>query len=88
MAQSSPSGWKEILKQKFKAYDVEKSIYIASRNKSNNPEVYAKMICDSLRDGDVPDNLRKMYREAVYGDDKDVKARIHRCMYSIGNRVR
>ena len=70
--------WKAILKQKFKLYDVEKSIYIASHDKSNNPEVYAKLICDSLRDGDVPGNLRKLYREAVYGNNKDVKARIYR----------
>ena len=65
-----------ILKKKFKPYPVEKTVYVNTKSKGNNPELYAKYICDALRDGDVPDDLIKLYREAVYGKDAKVKERI------------
>ena len=82
------TGWEHILRGKFKAFDVEKSIYSEHRNKANTPEMYAKFICDPLRDGDVPDDLRKLYQEAVYGTDPKVKARICRRVYAIGEKCR
>ena len=89
MAEDEPkTGWEQILKGKFKAFDVEKSIYSENRNKANTPEMYAKFICDTLRDGDVPDDLKKMYHEAVYGTDPKVKARIRRRVYALGEKCR
>ena len=48
--------WDEILKGKWKAYDVEKYLYVDSVNKANSPEERAKVKCDGLREGDVPLN--------------------------------
>ena len=47
--------------------------------------MFAKKICDNLRDGDVPENLAKLYKEAVYGTDSLVKKRIFKHIYAIGN---
>ena len=69
-------------------YKIEESIYIQSSQKSNGPEMYAKFICDGLRDGDVPDALKKLYQEAVYGTDEKVKLRIKNRMYLVGCNVR
>ena len=79
-SEGNVSCWEKILQSKFKAYDIEKSIYSENRNKANTPEMYAKYICDSLREGDVPDNLRKLYEEAVYGSDPKVKLHIKKCV--------
>ena len=77
----------KIMQSKFKFYDVERSIYLENHNKVNAPEDFAKLICDGFRPGDVPENLRKLYREAVYGSDKAVKRRIIKRVYAIGNKL-
>ena len=77
----------KIMQSKFKFYDVERSIYLENRNKVNAPEDFAKLICDGFRPGDVPENLQKLYREAVYGTDKRVKRRIIKRVYAIGNKL-
>ena len=87
MDDEKKSGWEQVLKGKFKAFDVEKSIYSENRNKANTPEMYAKYICHTLREGDVPDDLKKLYQEAVYGSDLKVKARIRRRVYAIGEKM-
>ena len=76
MAISNENQWDEILKGRWVAYDVEKSLYVDSINKANSIEERAKIICDGLRPGDVPDNLRKIYMEGVYGSNEKVKSRV------------
>ena len=78
----------EILKGKRKAYDVKKSLYVDSMNKANSADERAKIICDGLRDGDVPSNLAKLYFEAVYGVNDKVKSRIMNHVYFIGRSCR
>ena len=85
---ASVSEWDKILQGKFKVYDVEKSIYSENRNKANSPEILAKLICDGLQPGDVPNNLKSLYTEAVYGSDKKVKLHIIKRVYTIGGKVR
>ena len=80
--------WEKILQGKYKFYDIEKSIYSQNRNKANSPEVMAKFICDGLAEGDVPDNLKALYHETMYGTDKKVKQRIIKRVYAIGGKVR
>ena len=75
--------WDYFLNQKFKVYQAEEFIYINSIDRSILPESYAKIICDALRNGDVPHALRVLYREAVYGTNEKVKARIKKRMYFI-----
>ena len=67
------SVWEAILNDKFKVYPAEESIYIASAQRANGPDKFVKFICDQLHPGDVPDNLNKLYIEAVYGSDAKVK---------------
>ena len=57
-----------------------------TKAKANQPEVCAKYICNALWQGDVADDLLKMYREAVYGCDKKVKECIMKRMYFVGNK--
>ena len=85
---SATSGWEKLLQAKYHFYDVEKAIYVENRNKANSVDMFAKSICDKLRPGDVPDNLQKLYNEAVYRTDPKVKSRIHKRVYGIGTRVR
>ena len=82
------SEWDAILNDKFKVYPVEESIYIDSVHRANGPEMFAKFICDQIRPSDVPENLQKLYREAVYGTDTKVKNRIKKRMYLIGRKAR
>ena len=80
--------WGQSLKSKYRPFDVETSIYTESFNVANGPLMFAQYICDALRPGDVPDNLKKLYTEAVYGSNPKVRARIVSHMYSIGRIVR
>ena len=88
MAEHVTSEWDEILKGKWKVYDVEKSLYLDSVKKTSAPDERAKLICDGLRPGDLPDNLHKLYVEVVYGSDAKVRSRILSCIYFIGGKVR
>ena len=85
---SNTNDWDAIRRQRFSVYDVEKSVYMNTKAKDNQPEVYAKYICDAIRDGDVPENLRKMYREAVYGTNLKVRKRILKRTYFIGGKTK
>ena len=87
-ADNEAGEWGVILKCKYKPYDVERSIYTESMQSANCPLMFAQFIYEALRPGDVPDNLAKLYKEAIFGDNKKVKARIVSRMYSIGQIVR
>ena len=84
---ASGSFWQALLSQKFRVYQLEESVYIQSSKTANSPEKYAKFICDAIRPGDVPEALHRLYIEAVYGLDKDVKSRIKNRIYLIGRHV-
>ena len=56
--------------------------------KQNRQKCMQKFICDGLREGDVPDNLKKLYVEAVYGTNAKVKNRIIKRIYAIGQKTR
>ena len=63
-------------------------MYLNTKRKGNNLALYAKYICDSIRDGDVPDDLLKLYHEAVYGQDVKVKERIWKRMYFLSQKTK
>ena len=86
MAEST--SWEEISNQKFCVFDIESTTYQECSNKSNGPEMFAKFICDAIKLEDVPDALKSLYMEAVYGSDIKVKTRIRNRMYLIGRHVR
>ena len=80
--------WDDLLAQKFKVFKAEATIYVESSQRSNGPDMYAKYICDNLGPSDVPHDLKKLYMEAVYGSNDNVKKRIRSRMYLIGRHVR
>ena len=88
MAEPTEAEWAVILKGRYKPCESEKAIYVRTMARANQPEIYAKYICDGLKEADVPDNLLKMYREAVYGNNQKVKERIHKRMYFLGEKTR
>ena len=88
MASNTENQWDEILKGRWAAYDVEKSLYVDSINKVNSIEERAIIICDGLRQGDVSENLRKIYLEGVYGTNEKVKSCIISRTYFIGRNCR
>ena len=48
MADKVVTEWDKILKGKWKAYDVKKSLYIESVKKSSAPDERAKINCHNL----------------------------------------
>ena len=88
MSNSSNNDWQQILKGKWKPFNVEKSLYVDSENKANSVEEKAKIICDGLREGEVPENLHKIYKEAVYESNEKVRSRVISRVYFIGRTVR
>ena len=88
MSEEGSANWEPILNQRFGVFEIEKNVYMNTKAKANQPEIYAKYICDALRDGDVPDDLKKLYREAVYGSDPEVKKRILKRTYFIGSKTK
>ena len=88
MSNLQSNEWAVVLKAKFKAFEIEKSIYRDSQKIASGPLMFAQYICDGLLPGDVPENLRKLYHEAVHGTNAKVKQRIISRIYSIGRIVR
>ena len=76
--------WAPLINKRYKINADKRHLYSESKNLGNEPMIYAKFICDGLKQGDVSDSLRMLYHEAVYGTDPDVKKRIISQVYSIG----
>ena len=71
------SYWSELLKDRYPTYKIEEAAFINSLKVCNSADVSAEKIYECIKDDpDVPGNLKALYREAVYGLDKDVKTRI------------
>ena len=76
--------WVPLINKRYRIYAEERQLYSESKHFGNDPMIYAKGICDGLREGEVSDSLRLLYQEAVYGSDPDVKKRIISRVYTIG----
>ena len=69
--------WEMILKGKYCSYKVEIDAYLESLEIATSTEISATKIYYAIHnDKDVNENLKKLYCEAVFGTNKDVKARI------------
>ena len=75
--------WEAILNSRYCIFNVEESLYIANVNMAATADGFARLIYQGLRTGDVPENLIKMYREAVYGKNEKVRNRILTRVYSV-----
>ena len=67
----------QIGKAKFPIYKVEENAFLESLKIANSNEVAAERIYEAIKnDEDIPENLKLLYKEAVYGSNERVKNRI------------
>ena len=85
---ANPTGWEQMLKERFGVFEVELLIYKDNMTKCNKPREFAKAIYDGMRPTNVPFTLRHLYREAVYGSDAKVRLQILNRMNTIAHNAR
>ena len=73
---ATSSEWKKLLDARYPSYKVEVRAFLDSLDVSNSNEISAEKVDAIKFDEDVDDNLKLLYSEAIYGSDKEVKARI------------
>ena len=65
------------MKDRFATFKVEETAFLDSLKICNSTEVAIAKIYEAIKDlEDMPSSLIMMYREAAYGEDKQVKRRI------------
>ena len=74
---ASGTDWKKLLDARYPSYKVEVEAFIDSLSVSNSNELSAQKVFEAIQFNDeVDNNLKLLYSEAIYGTDKEVKARI------------
>ena len=69
--------WDVIMRDRFTTFKLEENTFVESLKICNSNEVAAERIYDAIKDdSDIPENLKLMYREAVFGENEAVKRRI------------
>ena len=83
------SYWQHLLNDRYPTYQIEKKAFVDSLKVCNSMDVSAEKIYDAIKDDvDVPNNLKALYHEAVFGTDKDVKSRIKSRIANIRRNAR
>ena len=74
---ASFTDWDEIMRDRYATFKLEEQGFIESLEICNSTEISAEKIYYTIREADdIPENLKMMYREAVFGTNKAVKRRI------------
>ena len=69
--------WNALLDVRYHSFTVEVEAYLESLNVSSSSEVSIDKIYQAIRDDpEVDPNLKLLYKEAVYGTNKQVKKRM------------
>ena len=70
--------WAEILNESYNTYNCEEAAYIEISKVTIDNEIALEYLYDNaVRDnGEVCENLQKMYHEAVNGSNKEVRRRM------------
>ena len=69
--------WQDLLKERYPMYKVEEKAFAESLKVCNSAYVSADKIYQAIKDdADVATNLKALYREAIYGTNKEVKSHI------------
>ena len=77
MAQSMDDEWAPLLKAKYPSYTVEVQAFLDSLDIVTSSEISMEKIYEAIReDPKVNENLKYLYVEAIFGSNKDVRARI------------
>ena len=81
--------WVEILKDRFATFKVEDTAFYESLKICNSTEVAIAKIYESIKDlADIPESLILMYREAAYGENKQVKRQIRNQISNIRRNLK
>ena len=74
---ASQQDWKGLLKKNYPSYKVEVEAFLDSVDIATSNEISASKVYDAIKDvPEVNANLKSLYREALFGFDKEVRARI------------
>ena len=69
--------WLEVMRDRYPTFKLEEQGFKESLEICNSTEVAAVKIYYTIRDaGDIPENLKLMYKEAIFGFNAKVKKRI------------
>ena len=69
--------WSQILEGHYPSYKVEVLAYLDSLDISSSNEISIEYIYEKIKsDHNVGDNLKLLYHEAVFGQNKAVRARM------------
>ena len=69
--------WSQILEQRFPSYKAEVTAFLDMVHISKSTDVLIEKIYEIIKDDDdVPENLKLLYKECIYGTDKNVKLRM------------
>ena len=75
-AKATPD-WDSVLKGKYVSYNVEINAYLESLEIATSSDISMQKIYFAIRnEPSVHENLKAMYKEALFGKNKEVKARI------------
>ena len=67
----------ELLEKKYPSYTVEVNAFLNSLDVASSTEISIGLIYQAIRnDNNVDANLKLLYREAIFGNDPNVKKRI------------
>ena len=67
----------ELLEKKYASFTVEINAFLDSCDVSSSNDIAADIIYQAIRNvPKIDDDLKALYREAVYGTNKEVKKRI------------
>ena len=75
-------------KTKFRFFPREIEIYCEQMKTNNDSEQVLEKLYENLCPGDVPDELRKYYEKALFGNDEIFKKRVIERIYRIGKIAR
>ena len=74
-SETSPNPyWASLLSKPYKVTELEKQIYKSKQKCANGNPMFAKYICDGMKEGEINEDLRQLYVEAVYGSDEFVRS--------------
>ena len=69
--------WEEVMHDRYVTFKLEKQGFRESLEICNSTEVSAEKIYYTIKDApDFPENLKMMYREAVFGFNEKVQNRM------------
>ena len=81
--------WPSVMKDRFATFKVEENAFLDSLKICNSTGVAIAKIYEAIKDlEDMPNLLIMMYREAAYGEDRQVKRQIRNRISNIQRNLK